>query len=158
MRTHPASIRVRPMALADVDHVIEIVAALPYAPQWSRTAWAAVLDPAAIPHRIALLAENGTDGAVIACAVASLVLQEAELESIAVAPGFQRRGVARELFSRLAEALRRAGASGINLEVRASNQPALALYKALGFTHAGSRARYYQDPVEDAVLMTLPLR
>jgi ribosomal-protein-alanine N-acetyltransferase len=43
------------------------------------------------------------------------------------------------------------------LELRASNRPALGLYRTLGFVDAGRRSRYYQEPVEDAVLLRLGL-
>jgi ribosomal-protein-alanine N-acetyltransferase len=43
------------------------------------------------------------------------------------------------------------------LEVRASNRAALALYLSLGFSQTGRRPRYYIDPVEDALLLTLRL-
>lgn len=52
----------------------------------------------------------------------------------------------------------RASAESVLLEVRASNQPALALYASMGFQRVGLRKRYYSNPEEDAVLMTLPLR
>jgi ribosomal-protein-alanine N-acetyltransferase len=39
------------------------------------------------------------------------------------------------------------------LEVRASNQPALSLYKKFGFKLAGQRRRYYQDTGEDALIL-----
>jgi ribosomal protein S18 acetylase RimI-like enzyme len=41
--------------------------------------------------------------------------------------------------------------------VRASNHPALAFYRALGFVKTSLRPSYYADPIEDAVLMHLPL-
>jgi ribosomal-protein-alanine N-acetyltransferase len=44
------------------------------------------------------------------------------------------------------------------LEVRASNAPALSLYRALGFEELYRRARYYADTGEDAVVMRLALR
>jgi [ribosomal protein S18]-alanine N-acetyltransferase len=46
----------------------------------------------------------------------------------------------------------------ILLEVRASNAPALALYRGLGFSELDRRARYYTDTGEDAVVMQLELR
>ena len=45
------------------------------------------------------------------------------------------------------------GATEAFLEVRASNQPALQLYRRYRFTPVGVRARYYTHPVEDAVVM-----
>jgi ribosomal protein S18 acetylase RimI-like enzyme len=90
-------------------------------------------------------------------AVASLLPPQAELETIAVAAEAQRCGVARQLFAKLAEELRKAQAMELLLEVRASNYPVIAFYRALGFAQTGSRPRYYADPIEDAVLMRLPL-
>ena len=69
----------------------------------------------------------------------------------------QRHGLARRLFAELAAELGWAKITEILLEVRASNDSALGLYRCLGFVETGRRPRYYQDPVEDAVLMRLRL-
>ncbi len=94
---------------------------------------------------------------IVGFAVASLLPPQAELELIAVAPPFQRGGLARRLFAALATELRAALVTEVLLEVRASNHPALGLYRQLGFLETGRRTRYYQNPVEDAVLMRLGL-
>ncbi|HUD75342.1 MAG TPA: ribosomal protein S18-alanine N-acetyltransferase [Terracidiphilus sp.] len=99
----------------------------------------------------------GEGGEVVGFAVASLLPPEAELETIAVASTAQRHGLARRLFVELAAKLVAAQITEVFLEVRASNQPALGLYRRLGFTETGRRVRYYHDPVEDAVLMRLRL-
>jgi [ribosomal protein S18]-alanine N-acetyltransferase len=148
---------VRRMTLVDLDQVIEIAESLPSLPQWPRSAWLTALDPQSTPLRIALVAEDPIDGALAGFAVASVLETEAELEAIAVATQFQRRGLARRLFAALAGELRRAQVSEMILEVRAANQPALAFYRWLGFLETGRRTRYYQSPVEDAVLMRLQL-
>jgi ribosomal-protein-alanine N-acetyltransferase len=104
-------------------------------------------------------------GVVAGFIVASLLPPQAELEIIAVAPQLQRRGLARRLFTALAAELRSALAAELRtgqlidllLELRASNLPALAFYRSLGFTEAGRRPRYYHDPIEDALLMRLRL-
>ena len=44
--------------------------------------------------------------------------------------------------------------SFLTLEVRASNAPAIALYRKHGFQEAGRRKNYYQQPREDAIIMT----
>jgi ribosomal-protein-alanine N-acetyltransferase len=80
------------------------------------------------------------------------------LEIIAVDPRVQRRGLARKLFDELVYQLGQAGITEVVLEVRESNQPALELYRSLGFVETGRRPRYYIDPVEDAVLMRLELK
>jgi ribosomal-protein-alanine N-acetyltransferase len=148
------------MNLLDMDRVMEIAASLRQAPQWPHEAYRAALkldpDPnAAPPRRIALVVE--VSGKVAGLAVASLMPPQAELEIIAVDTHFQRRGLARKLFAELAGKLGLAGATEIILEVRASNLPALGLYRRLGFAETGRRPRYYHDPEEDAVLMRLGL-
>ena len=45
--------------------------------------------------------------------------------------------------------------SFLTLEVRASNDPAIALYEKHGFVEVGRRRGYYEKPKEDAILMTL---
>jgi ribosomal-protein-alanine N-acetyltransferase len=94
-------------------------------------------------------------GVVAGFAVASLLPPQAELEIIAVAPQFQRHGLARRLFTTLAAELRTNQSAELLLELRASNLPALAFYRSLGFTETGRRTRYYHDPIEDALLMRL---
>jgi ribosomal-protein-alanine N-acetyltransferase len=100
---------------------------------------------------------EGEGVGVAGFAVASLLPPEAELELIAVDPAAQRRGLARRLFAALAEELRAAQVQEVVLEVRASNLPACALYRKLGFVESGRRKDYYQIPVEDALLMRLGL-
>jgi [ribosomal protein S18]-alanine N-acetyltransferase len=143
--------QVRRMKQQDVDAVVKIAASLPSAPHWPLAAYLHALEE----PRIALVAERW--GELLGFAVASVVGNEAELETIAVAWVEQNRGVARRLFAELAEEVKLAGAATIILEVRESNRPALVLYYSLGFEEIGRRPRYYVDPVEDAVLMEMSL-
>ncbi len=147
---------IRRMRAADLDRVMAIDGNLSHAPLWPRSAYLVALDPHASPRRVALVAEDPVAG-VVAFAVASLLAPQAELETIAVAQATQRRGIARKLLSALVGELSAAAAVEFLLEVRASNNPALALYRSLGWRQTGLRPRYYSDPEEDAVLMTLPL-
>ena len=150
-------LRIRCMGPRDVDRVIEIARSLEQAPHWQRSAYLAALDPEAAPPRIALVAQDMETGAVQGFAVARLLAPQAELESIAVAAEGQRRGVARRIFMAMAEELRMALVTDVQLEVRASNSPALAFYRTLGFAMTGRRPGYYADPLEDAILMELRL-
>ncbi|MGO9753191.1 MAG: ribosomal protein S18-alanine N-acetyltransferase [Solirubrobacteraceae bacterium] len=73
------------------------------------------------------------------------------LMNIAVDPHRRRRGIARALINGM---LARAGEDAdYTLEVRVSNQPAIALYDSYGFRSVGSRRRYYADTGEDALIM-----
>ncbi|KAL4423905.1 hypothetical protein ABPG75_001206 [Micractinium tetrahymenae] len=87
-------------------------------------------------------------------AVGWAVPGELHVMNVAVHPDHRRRGHARALLTTLIELHR--GAKSALLEVRVSNEPALSLYRAMGFQHVGLRRKYYQDG-EDAALMTLQL-
>ena len=82
----------------------------------------------------------------------SLVADEAEIITVAVAPLYRRRGIARCLMEHMLRLADQARAS-VYLEVRESNIPARNLYAALGFSDAGVRKNYYTSPRENAVLM-----
>ena len=118
-------------------------------------AWSEELFQAALEHpRTVLLAAEGEDSAVLGYAVLSAVLDEGNLDNIAVAPSCRRHGVADALLSTLTD-YGRARLSVLHLEVRASNLPAVALYEKHGFVPVGRRKNYYESPREDALLMTL---
>ena len=74
---------------------------------------------------------------------------EAETLNIAVDPTSRRRGAAQALLLAFLE--RHDGE--VFLEVRASNVPAISLYRKLGFVEVGSRPGYYHSPVENALVM-----
>jgi ribosomal-protein-alanine acetyltransferase len=71
---------------------------------------------------------------------------EREILNVAVAPEFRRGGIATALINAL-------DAPNVFLEVRVSNAPARDLYRKLGFEEAGVRRGYYDNPVEDAIVM-----
>ena len=73
---------------------------------------------------------------------------ELEITQLAVKKAYQGQGLANQLMEFLADRPER-----IFLEVRASNQVARALYEKHGFQPVGQRKNYYQNPVEDAILM-----
>ncbi|MDE3199552.1 MAG: GNAT family N-acetyltransferase [Acidobacteriota bacterium] len=148
--------KTRPMTEADLDAVVAMAEASPTAPHWARAAYEQATHSDSTPARIALVAETDA-GALAGFAVASLVPPEAELESIVAAAALQRRGVGRALVEALRDTLRRRGVRVLHLEVRASNEAALSLYAVTGFAESGIRPRYYADPIEDSVLLSLDL-
>jgi ribosomal-protein-alanine acetyltransferase len=145
------------MRKEDLDRVVAVASGLKEAPLWAPAAYLAALDLSSMPRRVALVAEAPESGAMVGFAVASVLPPQGELESIAVAAAAQRQGVGRRLISTLVEELKAAGVDEVFLEVRASNERALAFYRSLGWRETGRRRRYYPDPEEDAVLMNLGL-
>jgi ribosomal-protein-alanine N-acetyltransferase len=104
----------------------------------------------------AVLVARSRSGIVAACAY-RVVADEAEVLDVCVAPGGRRNGLGRLLVRLAIGRASRAGARSARLEVRASNAAARALYASLGFREAGWRRAYYSAPVEDAVLLEMPL-
>lgn len=102
----------------------------------------------------AIVVAEGEDGTVLGYAGVSTVLDEGYIDNVAVDPRFRRQGVGDELIAALAR-FGRAKLAFLTLEVRASNAPAIALYAKHGFQEAGRRKHYYDDPREDAIIMTL---
>ncbi len=78
---------------------------------------------------------------------------EGEIERICVRPDSRRLGVARMLMNEMINSAFWHGAKDISLEVRESNEPARRLYEAFGFVEEGVRKNYYEDPVENAIIM-----
>ena len=141
------------MIPADVESVMRIARNLKDAPHWPGSVYQGAIDGERLPRRIALVAESG--GKVLGFVVASVLPPQAELESIAVMADWQRRGIGRFLLVELAWKLKLMAVREILLEVRASNRAAREFYESAGWVQTGARPRYYKDPEEDAVLMSL---
>lgn len=103
--------------------------------------------------------ENRTERnkGVFGYAMFSVILEDAELMSVAVAPEYRGRGAGRALMSAVLARAAERGASRCFLEVRSSNAPARALYTSLGFTEVRTIRSYYRQPTEDAVVMSRAL-
>lgn len=96
-----------------------------------------------------------SDGVMMGYAVMMLAVDEAELLDIAIDKAHQRKGVGRKLLEAMLSLARHENMRRIVLEVRASNQAAIALYRASGFEQIGLRRDYYPatNGREDAILM-----
>jgi ribosomal-protein-alanine N-acetyltransferase len=135
------------MRPADVPAVHRIER-LSYSVPWSEPTFRGLLQRADAELLVVEL-----DGQLAGYAVFWQVLDQGELGNVAVDPVHRRRGLARRL---VAAVMERAGERGVRelfLEVRPSNTGARQLYESLGFARVGQRRNYYQEPVEDAVVM-----
>ncbi len=98
-------------------------------------------------------------GQVAGYGIMSLVVGEAHLLNICVAPEWQRQGYGRLLLAHFMELAKERGASQMFLEVRLSNVAALNLYRARGFCEVGMRKNYYpaENGREDAMILAIDL-
>ena len=101
------------------------------------------------PSSICLVAATGQ--AVAGYLICARYDRAWHVMNIAVDPHQRRHGIARRLLDGL---FARAGQDAeYTLEVRISNDPAIALYESFGFRGVGTRRRYYTDTGEDAIVM-----
>lgn len=90
---------------------------------------------------------------VVAFCTCWVIFDELHINTVAVAPDRRRQGVATALLRQVMADAVTAGARKATLEVRASNEAAIAAYSRLGFRVAARRARYYSSPEEDGLVL-----
>lgn len=170
-------VRVRPMVAEDVPQVIEIERRA-FSTPWSGKAFRDLLEHDEVllrvlevpdgeavdqegEHRVegsgAATPPEGEDstarGAVAGYAVTWALGREGELANFALAERYRGRGLASWFLDALLAEIRERGVRTLFLEVRASNEPALRLYRTIGFQEVGRRSGYYTHPPEDALIM-----
>ncbi len=99
-----------------------------------------------------LVAEE--EGKIIGYMGIMMVLDEGEITNVSVSKYARRRGIGRTLVGEMIRRMKKRGIVTLHLEVRKSNDAAIALYSSFGFVKDGERKMYYEEPVEDAVLMS----
>lgn len=140
--------KIREMTLEDLDQVMEIEREN-FSVPWTENGFFSFL----IRQDTLFLAAEDEKGIAGYCGIV-MVPDEGDITNVSVAGSRRRQGVGTRLVEEL---IRRAGEAGVKkfyLEVRESNQAAIALYEKLGFQRDGIRRDYYQDPLENAVLMS----
>ncbi len=144
-------VRLEAMAPNHLDEVAAIEEMCSSQP-WSRSLFAGELEQEQ-PYLVAVGGEADSEPTVLGFAGYIQLSDDAHVTNVAVHPGARRRGIARRLLvALLTDAIGR-GVRDVTLEVRASNEPALSLYRTFGFAPEGVRPRYYSDPTENAVLL-----
>jgi ribosomal-protein-alanine N-acetyltransferase len=94
---------------------------------------------------------------IVGYIVARETAGELHITNVAVRAEYRRLGIGKELLDRLLDEGRRRNAKMAFLEVRSTNHAAQALYEKSGFKDIARRANYYSEPLEDAVVMSMPL-
>ena len=137
-------LNMRPEHIAQVAELEKLCFSAP----WSETA---VRGELTNPLSLWIVA---VDGDTVAGYIGSQsVMGEADMMNVAVSPAYRRQGIAEKLVVTLAEKLTAQNVSSLTLEVRASNEPAIALYEKLLFVQVGRRPNYYTKPKEDALIL-----
>lgn len=149
----PASAVIRPATMADAAALAGLHAAS-FAHPWSVVTFESMLSERAIHAHVA--EGRGVTGFI----VSRLVLDEAEILSVAVESRARGIGIGRRLVAANLDSLVLARVRQVFLEVDAANRPAIAVYDRLGFVEIGCRAGYYRaadGSRHDALTMRLDL-
>lgn len=139
--------KIEKMDYSHIDGVYEVEKAC-FSDPWSLNSFRSEVEN---PLSLWLVAMR--DGKVVGYVGSQSVLDSADMMNIAVREDCRNQGVARELICALSEQLFQKGIRSLLLEVRVSNDPAICLYKKMGFVQVGLRPRYYHNPKEDAYIL-----
>ena len=144
----------RPMRWTDIEQLVALERELFPQDAWTAPTWWAEL--AGRPRRDYVVVE-GSGAMVDAYAGLDLGGEVADVMTMAVAPGAQRRGLGSRLLDELVARAERDGAAYLMLEVRDDNVAARSLYETRGFELLHTRSRYYQPGDVDAHVLRLTL-
>ena len=115
---------------------------------WSESSVASELN-----NQLALWMVAEDNGRVAGYVGSQTVMGESDMMNVAVHPDYRKQGIATTLIVGLVEELRKRESHCLTLEVRASNENAISLYRKLEFQQVGCRKNYYRNPKEDALIL-----
>lgn len=142
------SVNILPMSGEHLDGVAEIEQ-ICFSRPWSRDMLAEELYNDCSAFLVAV-----EDDKVIGYAGVQVILDEGYITNVAVLPDHRKQGVASKLLQVFLDFAQAHQLAFLTLEVRASNTEAIMLYGRKGFRSAGRRKNYYENPKEDALIMT----
>ena len=142
-------VRIVPMTAEHLDEVAKLEQ-ICFPDPWSRNLLAEELKNDLCAYLVALDAQ----GLVAGYAGMQVILDEGTIQNIAVKPEYRRQGIAKQLLEVFINFSQANHLAFLTLEVRASNDAAIALYSGMGFRTVGRRRGYYDYPAEDALIMT----
>ena len=141
-----------PMQAGDIPAILELAAGSLSA--WNRKQLEEELKQGS---GFQFVVRNDVSGKILAFLCGRIMADEAEILKLSVAADVRRKGLGRQLLDFALDYCGTKGVKNCFLELRASNAAAGKLYEKRGFIRVGSRKDYYNDPVEDAILLQLEL-
>ncbi len=157
------SYSIRRMREEDIPQVVEIEK-IAFSRPWTKSIFkAALLLPYAAYYVAVEDAPNALEGGenseeapsekVLGMCGVKKIFEEGDISNVAVHPDYRGQGISRSMLNVLMREARAEGVQAFTLEVRAGNDIAVKLYESLGFRTEGVRPRFYDDPVEDGLIM-----
>ena len=144
------SVTLRPMTAADIPAVAALEESAFGAEAWSPAMLAGELDGQPASRHYLVAAEAGEITGYGGLLVAG---KQADVVTLAVAPGRWGQGIGAALLGALIGAAAQRGCTELFLEVKVDNERAQRLYRRHGFAGVGLRRGYYQPSGADALVM-----
>jgi ribosomal-protein-alanine N-acetyltransferase len=139
---------IREMCEQDLEQVARIEKEI-FSVPWSEKSFA---DACSEPENVYLVCD--CDGKIAGYCGMWTVLGEGNITNMAVAEEYRRKGIAAKLMEELLKRGHEKEVTIFFLEVRESNTAARTLYENAGFSQIGIRKRFYERPVENAIVMS----
>lgn len=135
------------MEESDIEKLTELEEKI-FSVPWKKAAFRALLTS---PLSVCVVAQAGDR--VVGCASMTVLSGEGDIDKVMVEEAFRGQHLAEKMLDSLLETGAQRGVTAYTLEVRTSNEPAIALYRKKGFEGVGVRPRFYEKPAEDALIM-----
>lgn len=142
-------IEIRKMNYNDIDQIYEIECNS-FKDPWSKQALIYEIE---LQEAVCLVAVSREK--VVGYAGLRQVFNEGHINNIAVDKAYQLKGIGTMILKALIDKCRNMGMEKFTLEARVSNVHAIKMYEKLGFYSLGIRQRFYENPIEDAIIMWL---
>jgi ribosomal-protein-alanine N-acetyltransferase len=134
---------------------VRAIEAMSFSNPWSENTFRGEIQNTSVSYPLVVIRRPGDE--VVAYIIFWHIRDDVQVNNIAVRPDCRGLGLGEALMRFAIDKVRNVGASFMTLEVRASNKPAVTLYRKLGFEVLGTRKSYYTKPDEDACVMGLVL-
>ncbi len=138
---------VRRMTSEDIPAVVQIENQS-FSMPWSSSAFFDVLEQKEYVYMVAI-----KGGEVVGYCGMYCVCNEGDITQVAVRNDLRGQGIGKKLLQDFMQNGMQNGIQSYTLEVRASNETAIYLYKSCGFVTEGIRKGFYEKPKEDALIM-----
>lgn len=139
---------IRQMDKKDIEQVERIEKEI-FSIPWSAHSFE---DAAMTKENIYLVCE--CNGAIAGYCGLWTVLGEGNITNMAVDKEYRKKGIGEALMKEMEKRGRQKDVDIFFLEVRQSNAAARRLYDKMGYKEIGTRKRFYERPVEDAIVMS----
>ncbi|WP_310601973.1 ribosomal protein S18-alanine N-acetyltransferase [Anaerosporobacter sp.] len=138
---------IRRMEERDLEQVVEMEKNI-FSDPWSRTSFLDSLNQDMCMYLVVSKQEE-----IVAYSGVYVIQDEGQITNVAVKADYRNEHIATDMLNELIKRAEDKGAQDFTLEVRESNGAAIHLYEKLGFKSVGTRKNFYENPLEDAMIM-----